>query len=97
MSRKKTHKTKAEQKHLDRAAALGCIAVLTRDGGGHVGFVVGRAPNGDVMLLGGNQSDQVCMRAFAPSRVTGYRWPAGVPDVPQGISEISGQTSTSEA
>jgi len=70
--------------------ALGCVAVLTRDGGGHVGFVVGRAPNGDLMLLGGNQSDQVCVRAFAPSRVTGYRWPAGVPDVLLEIEEIVG-------
>ncbi|WP_337036909.1 TIGR02594 family protein [Enterobacter asburiae] len=39
--------------------ARGCVVVLTRDGGGHVGFVVGRAPNGDLMLLGGNQSDRV--------------------------------------
>lgn len=77
--------------------ALGCVAVLTRDGGGHVGFVVGRAPNGDLMLLGGNQSDQVCIRAFALSRVTGYRWPAGVPDIPHGISDLSGECAESEA
>ncbi|WP_368766729.1 TIGR02594 family protein [Enterobacter hormaechei] len=78
-----------------QSPALGCVAVLTRDGGGHVGFVVGRAPNGDLMLLGGNQGDQVCIRAFAPSRVTGYRWPVGVPDIPQGISELAGARSTS--
>lgn len=78
--------------------AQGCIAVLTRDGGGHVAFVVGRASNGDLMLLGGNQSDQVCIRAFAPSRVTGYRWPCGVPDIPQGISNATcAERSESEA
>lgn len=76
--------------------ALGCVAVLTREGGGHVGFVVGCAPNGDLMLLGGNQSDQVCIRAFAPSRVTSYRWPNGSPDIPQGISQLVGESSTSE-
>lgn len=77
--------------------AQGCVAVLTRDGGGHVGFVVGRAPNGDLMLLGGNQGDQVCIRAFAPSRVSGYRWPAGVPDIPQGLSVLEGESSATES
>lgn len=70
---------------------------MTRDGDGHVGFVVGKAPNGDLMLLGGNQDDDVCIRAFAPSRISGYRWPAGMPDIPQGLSEVSGESSMSEA
>ena len=54
----------------------GCIAVLDRTGGGHVGFVVGKDARGNIMLLGGNQNDQVSIVAFAPSRITGYYWPS---------------------
>lgn len=53
----------------------GCIVVLDRgDGRGHVGFYVG----GDehvVYLLGGNQSDRVCVAAYERRRVHGYRMP----------------------
>lgn len=59
--------------------AYGCIVVFSRDGGGHVGFVVGQADNGDLMVLGGNQSDAINIRAFSRSRVTGYRWPVNEP------------------
>ena len=55
--------------------ALGCVVVLTRQGGGHVGFCVGRDDTGNILLLGGNQSDAVNIRAFPESRVSGYRWP----------------------
>lgn len=58
------------------APAYGCIAVLDRAGGGHVGFVVGRDAKGNIMILGGNQSDMVRIDAFAPSRITGYYWPS---------------------
>lgn len=57
----------------------GCIVVFTRQGGGHVGFAVGRDKAGNLLVLGGNQSDAVNIRAFPVSRVTGYRWPEGVP------------------
>lgn len=57
----------------------GCIVVFTRDGGGHVGFVVGQDKAGDLQVLGGNQGDAVNVRSFSRARVTGYRWPAGVP------------------
>lgn len=56
--------------------AYGCIAVLDRTGGGHVGFVVGVDARGNVMLLGGNQSDAVRIDAFAPNRITGFYWPS---------------------
>ena len=59
--------------------AHGCIVVFSRDGGGHVGFVVGLDPTGKLLVLGGNQGDQVCIKAFAQDRVTGYRWPVDVP------------------
>lgn len=68
--------------------ALGCIAVFKRAGGGHVGFVVGQCENGDLMVLGGNQSDAVNIRAFPLYRVTGYRWPAGVTDFPQPLPDM---------
>lgn len=55
--------------------AYGCIVVFTRDGGGHVGFVVGKNSQGNLMVLGGNQGDAVKISAFSTSRVTGYRWP----------------------
>lgn len=58
---------------------VGCVVVFQRDGGGHVGFVVGRDPMGRLMVLGGNQSDEVNVRAFSHDRVIGYRWPKPVP------------------
>lgn len=58
---------------------VGCIAVFSREGGGHVGFVVGRDANDRVLVLGGNQGDEVNVKAFDRSRVVSYRWPNAVP------------------
>lgn len=58
---------------------VGCIAVFTREGGGHVGFVVGQDKDGNLQVLGGNQGDMVKVSTFGRARVTGYRWPVGVP------------------
>jgi uncharacterized protein (TIGR02594 family) len=79
------------------APAYGCVAVFSREGGGHVGFVVGQTVTGDLLILGGNQSDQVNVRTFARSRVTGYRWPAGVPLDTRPLSLASAEKSRSEA
>ena len=57
---------------------VGCVVVFSRDGGGHVGFAVGRDEQGNLLVLGGNQSDEVNIRAFPVSRVTGYRYPEEV-------------------
>ncbi|MDO4442201.1 MAG: TIGR02594 family protein [Moraxella sp.] len=54
--------------------AYGCVVVFSRNGGGHVGFVVGRDKAGNLMVLGGNQGDAVNIKPFAKSRVLGYRW-----------------------
>ena len=54
--------------------AYGCIVTFTRDGGGHVGFVVGKTSKGMLKVLGGNQSNQVNIMDFDPKRVTSYRW-----------------------
>ena len=56
----------------------GCVVVFSRDGGGHVGFVVGQDKAGNLLVLGGNQGDAVNVKAFQRSRVTGYRWPSGI-------------------
>ncbi|MBI3096325.1 MAG: TIGR02594 family protein [Rhodocyclales bacterium] len=77
--------------------AHGCIVVFSREGGGHVGFVVGRDEGGKLLVLGGNQGDSVSVKAFPQGRVTGYRWPVDVhiPSVPLQIG--SAETSQSEA
>lgn len=53
---------------------IGCIVVMSRPGGNHVGFYVG----GDaqtIKILGGNQSNQVKVSSFSKDIVKGYRWP----------------------
>ena len=54
--------------------AYGCVEVFSRDGGGHVGLVVGRDRYGNLMVLGGNQGDAVNIKPFAVRRATAYRW-----------------------
>ena len=58
--------------------AYGCIVVFWRGSPksaiGHVGFVVGRDKKGNLMVLGGNQSDEISIRPFDKERVLGYRW-----------------------
>ena len=86
-------------KPLDRPA-YGCIVVFERTGGGHVGFCVGRDKNGNLMILGGNQSDAVNIKPFALSRVVGYRWPSIYP-TPQRFNlpvlNSDGKVSVNEA
>ena len=60
------------------SAVVGAIVVFERQGGGHVGFVVGKTPAGQLLVLGGNQGDEVNVRAFDQARAIGYRWPAGL-------------------
>lgn len=54
---------------------LGSIVVFSRKGGGHVGFVVGKDKDGNLYVLGGNQSDSVSVKKFTTANVVGYRWP----------------------
>ena len=56
---------------------LGCVVVLSRGSNpaqGHVGFLLDRRDN-VLFLLGGNQSDRVCIAQYGTSGVLGYRWP----------------------
>lgn len=80
------------------APQYGCIVVFTREGGGHVGFVVGQTASGDLLVLGGNQSDAVNIKAFKRDRVTGYRWPDNQPlsrvtPLPIGTAQLSQKES----
>lgn len=59
--------------------AVGAIASMKRAGGGHVVFVLGRDSSGNLVCVGGNQSDAVNIRAFPPTRIASYNWPATAP------------------
>lgn len=82
----------------------GCIVVFWRGSRsgtlGHVGFYTGRDQYGNIMVLGGNQSDAVNIKPFDTDRVLGYYWPVGVP-LPgeQAIETVisDGVLSTNEA
>jgi uncharacterized protein (TIGR02594 family) len=58
---------------------VGCIVVFGREGGGHVGIVLGQSPAGLLLVLGGNQGDAVSIAAFNRNRAIAYRWPPGEP------------------
>ncbi len=53
---------------------VGAIAVKTRIGGGHVGFVVAVRGN-SLYLLGGNQSDEVNIRRYRVQDFVTFRMP----------------------
>lgn len=57
--------------------AYGALVVFKRNGGGHVGFLVGQDDD-YYHVLGGNQSDSVCITKIDKSRCVGIRWPDGV-------------------
>lgn len=90
-----------------RAPCVGCIVVFWRDDPksiyGHVGFVVGRDQQNNLMVLGGNQGDKVCIKPFSSGRVLSYHWPQGF-DIPKenGILNLpvvksDGKLSTNES
>jgi uncharacterized protein (TIGR02594 family) len=56
----------------------GAVAVFSRGGGGHVGFVVGETAT-HFAVLGGNQGNAVNVTNIQKNRLIGCRWPAGVP------------------
>lgn len=60
-----------------REPVYGAIAVFTRQGGGHVGFVVGHDDDA-LHILGGNQSDGVNIQRIAKSRLSALRYPSGM-------------------
>lgn len=78
----------------------GCVVVFSRQGGGHVGFVVGQDYDGRLLVLGGNQGNRVSVAPFTRDRVLAYRWPTEQPlPVYHGVPILSSneKTSTNEA
>jgi uncharacterized protein (TIGR02594 family) len=75
----------------------GCIAIFSRDGGGHVGFVIGQDNRGNYMVLGGNQSDGVTIASFSPARLMGCVLPSDVSIIPLPRFTVNVALSSSEA
>ena len=57
---------------------LGAVVVFGRNGGGHVGFLVGESA-ANYYVLGGNQSNAVTITPIDKLRAIGVRWPGGLP------------------
>lgn len=63
---------------------------------GHVFFVAGKDSRGNILGLGGNQSDAVNIKTFSPDEISGYFWPKGEP-LPDGSLPVgSAAASTKE-
>lgn len=60
---------------------VGDVVVLWRDNPdswkGHVGFFKGYDDNGDILILGGNQSDSVNVKSYSKDKLLGFRRPPG--------------------
>lgn len=77
---------------------FGCLVIFGRNGGGHVGFVVGLDQQGRLLVIGGNQNNQVSVAPFPVSRVLGYRIPFGyVPTEPLLVTANFQASSANEA
>jgi uncharacterized protein (TIGR02594 family) len=80
-------------------AELGDILTFKRNGGGHVGLYVGEDDNA-FHVLGGNQSDSVCISRIAKSRLYKVRRPH-YNNKPENVRKIhlksSGRLSENEA
>ena len=57
----------------------GCIVVMTRPGGNHVGFYYDEDWDDGVRIIGGNQGNMQCIRRFPWDVITDFRWPKGYP------------------
>jgi uncharacterized protein (TIGR02594 family) len=63
---------------------LGDVVVFSRGSdpnAGHVGFFKGFDENGDILVLGGNQSDSVNIQSYSKDRLLGFRRPPGARNV----------------
>ena len=82
-----------------KTPCFGCLVILDYGGGhGHVGIVVG-ASAGNLVVLGGNQSNQVCLRRMPKKENMSFRKPSGalrfeLPEIP--ANEVASLTSIAE-
>jgi len=67
----------------------GCIVILKRTGGHHVGFYTGETAN-TVYLLGGNQADAVNVRQYKKESVLSARMPKQLNEIDQAIFDVVG-------
>lgn len=65
--------------------ARGAIGILrNKKGQHHIGIVMGRTEHGDIVMLGGNQDNQVKYSAFKAETFIHFRWPIDdVTDLPK--------------
>lgn len=70
------------------APGVGTVLVFGRDGGGHVGFAIGQDDD-ELFVLGGNQSDRVCVSRLKKVRLLGARWPTTWPHDPKPLPRMS--------
>lgn len=79
------------------APTVGAVVVFKREGGGHVGFLVGEN-EASYYVLGGNQGDMVSIAPIAKNRAVAIRWPHDVGLRPAGLPKMTGGVvSTNEA
>lgn len=57
--------------------SVGAVVVFAREGGGHVGFLVGQSAD-HYYVLGGNQSNAVNIMPIAKARAIATRWPTSL-------------------
>jgi len=56
---------------------VGCVAVKSRKGGGHVCLVIGEHTDGRLYCIGGNQNDEVNIKLYRKSDFEDFRMPSG--------------------
>lgn len=81
-----------------KTPAYGALLVFKRNGGGHVGFAMSQDDD-YYHVLGGNQSDKVCVTKVAKDRCVGIRWPSEHMDIPRTeliVKEFDGEVTTNE-
>lgn len=78
--------------------AYGCVAVKTRNGGGHVCFVVGRdSKTGKLVCLGGNQGNMTSYALYSDTDFEAFMWygKTNTPDPDRyNLPVITGVTAT---
>jgi uncharacterized protein (TIGR02594 family) len=77
---------------------LGDVLVFQRDGGGHVGIAIGHDASA-FHVLGGNQSDKVCISRIEKPRLAGIRRPKYIIppfNLRKILLDAGGQISTNE-
>ncbi len=57
---------------VDHDIQEGDLVIFTRDGGGHIGFA-STVHKDHIEVLGGNQDNKVCLKAYPKSRLLGAR------------------------